>query len=60
MIALRKKKSGVGNVGLMDVDVPKLKDDEVLMKVWAAGICGSDLLIQEDKYFLYRYGCSNM
>lgn len=51
MIALRKIKSGVGNVGLMDVDMPEIKDDEVLMKVWAAGICGSDLLIQEDKHF---------
>ena len=42
MIALRKIKPGVGNVGLMDVDMPEIKDDEVLMKVWAAGICGSE------------------
>lgn len=51
MLALRKIKSGVGNVELMEVNVPQIKDDEVLMKVWAAGICGSDLLIQEDKHF---------
>ena len=51
MKALRKIKSGVGNVQLVEVDRPKIKEDEVLMKVWAAGICGSDLLIQEDKHF---------
>ena len=51
MKALRKIKSGVGNVQLVDVDAPKIQEDEVLMKVWAAGICGSDLLIQEDKHF---------
>jgi len=51
MLALRKTKSGVGNVELVEVDAPEIKDDEVLMKVWAAGICGSDLLIQEDKHF---------
>jgi NADPH:quinone reductase-like Zn-dependent oxidoreductase len=51
MLALRKTKSGVGNVELVEVDVPEIKDDEVLMKVWAAAICGSDLLIQEDKHF---------
>jgi L-iditol 2-dehydrogenase len=51
MLALRKMKSGVGNVDLMEVDVPEIKDDEVLMKIWAAGICGSDLMIQDDKHF---------
>ncbi len=51
MKALRKIKAGKGNVQLVEVDIPIIKDDEVLMKVWAAGICGSDLLIQEDKHF---------
>jgi L-iditol 2-dehydrogenase len=51
MKALRKTKQGAGNVALVDVAMPALKEDEVLMKVWAAAICGSDLLIQEDKHF---------
>ncbi len=51
MNALRKTQAGYGNVALQDVAVPELHDDEVLMKVWATGVCGSDLLIQEDKHF---------
>jgi L-iditol 2-dehydrogenase len=51
MKALRKISNGPGNVGIQDVEIPRIRDDEVLMKVWAAGVCGSDLLIQEDKHF---------
>ena len=51
MKAIRKMRNGVGNVELADVPSPRIRDDEVLMKVWAAGICGSDLLIQDDKHF---------
>jgi L-iditol 2-dehydrogenase len=51
MKALRKIKPGAGNVELAEVEIPAIQDDEVLMKVWAAGVCGSDLLIQEDKHF---------
>lgn len=51
MIALRKFRDGAGNVRLEEVDRPKIKGNEILMKVWAAGVCGSDLLIQEDKHF---------
>lgn len=51
MKALRKLKKGKGNVSLVEVDVPKIKPHEVLMKVWAAGVCGSDLLIEDDKHF---------
>lgn len=51
MEALRKMQAGVGHVSLQEVDPPKLEDDEVLMKVWACGICGSDLLIQADRHF---------
>jgi L-iditol 2-dehydrogenase len=53
MKALRKTASGVGHVELSDVPVPKIGPNDVLMKVYAAGICGSDLLIQEDRHF-YR------
>jgi threonine dehydrogenase-like Zn-dependent dehydrogenase len=51
MKALRKVASGVGHVELTEVNLPTLEDDEVLMKVYANGICGSDLLIQDDKHF---------
>jgi L-iditol 2-dehydrogenase len=53
MEALRKTGSGPGNVSLMEVPVPEIGSDDVLMKVYAGGICGSDLLIQEDRHF-YR------
>jgi L-iditol 2-dehydrogenase len=51
MLALRKNAEGVGNLALEEVERPSIRDDEVLMKVWAAGICGSDLLIEQDKHF---------
>ena len=50
MKAVQKIKNGFGNIELADVPEPKIKDNEVLMKVWAAGVCGSDLLIQEEKH----------
>lgn len=53
MQALRKIAEGVGHIELQEVPVPDIGSDEVLMKVYAAGICGSDLLIEEDKHF-YR------
>ena len=40
MIALRKTKEGVGHVELCEVPIPEIGPSEVLMKVWAAGICG--------------------
>ena len=53
MKALRKTSPGIGHVELCEVPVPEIGPDEVLMKVYAAGVCGSDLLIQEDRHF-YR------
>jgi len=50
MLAVRKLKPGVGNVELVETAEPEIKDNEILMKVWAAGVCGSDLLIQEDRH----------
>lgn len=53
MKALRKTAAGAGHVELCDVPVPDIGPNEILMKVYAAGVCGSDLLIQEDRHF-YR------
>ncbi len=51
MFAVRKIKKGKGFIELIETKEPKIAADEVLMKVWAAGVCGSDLLIEEDKHF---------
>ena len=51
MKALQKTQRGVGHLELVEVSIPEIEDDEVLVKVWASGICGSDLLIQDDKHF---------
>ncbi len=53
MKAVRKTTSGPGHVALCDVAIPEIGPNDVLMKVYAAGICGSDLLIEDDKHF-YR------
>ncbi len=53
MKALRKTADGVGHVELCDVPIPEIGSKDVLMKVYAAGVCGSDLLIQDDRHF-YR------
>ncbi|MHB1275323.1 MAG: zinc-dependent alcohol dehydrogenase [Candidatus Humimicrobiaceae bacterium] len=51
MKAVRKIKKGKGNVELVEVDKPVIGPRDVLMKVWAAGVCGSDLNIQDDTHF---------
>ena len=51
MKALRKKSREKGDVGICEVPVPEIGDDEILMKVWAGGVCGSDLLIKDNKHF---------
>jgi len=53
MKALRKMAPGVGHVELSEVPIPEIGPDDVLMKVHAAGVCGSDLLIEQDRHF-YR------
>jgi L-iditol 2-dehydrogenase len=50
MQALVKTSKGVGNVELKEVDTPKINEDEVLIEVKAAGICGSDILIYYDRH----------
>jgi L-iditol 2-dehydrogenase len=47
MRALCKMALGKGNVELRDIPIPKPALDEVLIRVKAAGICGSDLHIQD-------------
>jgi L-iditol 2-dehydrogenase len=43
MITLVKHAKGKGNVELRDVAVPEIGEDDILLEVKAAGICGSDI-----------------
>ncbi len=50
MNALVKTARGPGNLELRDVPLPHIKPDEVLIRVRACGICGSDLKIEDDRH----------
>ncbi len=50
MQALVKTERGVGHLELMEVPVPQIAADEVLIRVRACGICGSDLKIYDDQH----------
>jgi L-iditol 2-dehydrogenase len=50
MKALVKTKKGVGNIELKDVSVPSPKSSEVLIKIAACGICGSDIHVMHDTF----------
>lgn len=50
MQALVKTASGPGNLELREMPVPHIERDEVLIRVRACGICGSDLKIQDDQH----------
>ena len=51
MKALMKVAKGVGNVEVRDIPKPQIPhDDWVLIKVKAAGVCGTDLHIFHDKF----------
>jgi len=50
MKALVKTKKGKGFLEVRTVDDPVMGDNEVLLQVKAAGICGTDLHIQEDRF----------
>ncbi len=42
---------GKGKVEIRDVPIPTIKDDELLIKVKAVGICGTDIHIFKGEYF---------
>lgn len=50
MKALVKFAEGREGMGIRDVDVPVPKDDELLVRVMAAGICGTDIHLMKDEY----------
>ena len=50
MKALVKTKKGIGHLELQDVPVPKPAPGEVLLKILAAGICGTDIYVRDDNF----------
>ena len=51
MRAVVKTKAGRGNVQVMDVEMPVISPNQVLLEVKSAGICGTDLhILQDDSY----------
>lgn len=50
MRALVKTAKGQGHLELQDVPIPQMEAGEVLLRVRACGICGSDLKIQDDQH----------
>ena len=50
MKALQKLKKS-SKLKLVEVNKPVIKPNEILIKVWATGVCGSDILIEDDKHF---------
>ena len=50
MKALVKLAKGPGNLDLIDVPIPKVGPDDVLMKVWGSGVCGTDIHILHGEY----------
>ncbi len=50
MKALMKLKPGFDGMGICEVPIPEPKDNEVVIKVAYAGICGTDVHIRSDEY----------
>jgi L-iditol 2-dehydrogenase len=53
MLGLFKTAKGEGFVSLLETDIPHPKEDEVLIEVRAAGICGTDVHILHDQFPYY-------
>src|SRR3990170_2266214 len=50
MKALVKKARGKGQIELLDYLIPEVREGYVLLRIVAAGICGSDLKIYNDDH----------
>jgi len=50
MMGLVKTSKGVGKMELREVPIPKIKPDEALLEIKAAGICGTDVHIKHDQF----------
>ena len=55
MIALMKYAKGKGNIELRDVPIPEVGDDDLLIEVKAAGVCGTDIgFVDEEEMYILR------
>ncbi len=52
MKALRKTQKGIGFLELQDISPPEINAGELLVKVMATGICGTDLHIEADEFMV--------
>ncbi|MDQ0155007.1 zinc-dependent alcohol dehydrogenase [Robertmurraya andreesenii] len=50
MKAVVKTRPEPGFVEVMDVPIPQIKPDEVLVKIHASGVCGTDILLADWRY----------
>lgn len=50
MKAVIKEKKGIDNIVYKEIPIPEINDDEVLIKVKAVGICGTDIHIFHDNH----------
>lgn len=50
MLGVFKTAKGVGNIELLETEIPHPAADEVLIEIKAAGICGTDVHILHDQY----------
>ncbi len=50
MNGVAKLAPGEGNVGMLDVPVPEVRSDQVLIEVEATGVCGTDIHIYHGEY----------
>lgn len=53
MLALVKTKKGVGNLELLEREMPSPKSGEVLIRISYSGICGTDIHIYHDEFAYY-------
>lgn len=50
MIAVVKTVKGPENMELREVRIPEIGPNAVLLKIWGAGVCGSDVHIYKDEH----------
>lgn len=53
MKGLLKTKKGKGYLEIKDLPIPEINDNEVLIKVYYSGICGTDIHILTDEFTYY-------
>ncbi len=51
MRALIKTARGEGNMEIRQVDIPRIKPDEVLVRIRYVGVCGTDIKIYDDTFY---------